>query len=256
MELICNTAGHGEDLVLLHGWGVNSGVWQFVRERLESQFRVSYIDLPGFGLNAGCKPETYDVARIADIVSEHLPPRCILLGWSLGGLIAQKIAAKNSTVIRKLILLACSPKFVGDSEWPGIDLKVLAFFEQQLSQDFSKTLARFLAIQAMGSATAKADVKHIKKAIELFPNPSLEALKGGLKILAESDFRTQLSDLQIPTHWMFGKMDSLVPVEVSKQLADIQPQASYNIFAKASHAPFISHPNEFVDELLDNLNSR
>ena len=253
MELICKTAGHGEDLVLLHGWGVNSGVWQFVSERLESQFRVSYIDLPGFGLNAENFPETYDIDSIADKVSKHLPTRCILLGWSLGGLIAQKIALKNSTVVRKLILLACSPKFVGDSDWPGVDLKVLAFFQQQLSQDFSKTLSRFLAIQAMGSATAKADVKHIKSAIEQNPNPSLAALKGGLKILAECDFRTQLNEIQIPTHWMFGKMDSLVPVDVCKQLADIQPQASYSIFTKASHAPFISHPNEFVDELLKKL---
>ena len=252
MDLVCKTAGHGEDLVL-HGWGVNSGVWQFVREKLERQFRVTYIDLRGFGINAKCLPETYNIDSLADLVGKHLPPKCILLGWSLGGLIAQKIALNETSTIRKLILLACSPKFVGDGDWPGIELHVLAFFEQQLGQDFSKTLARFLAIQALGSATAKADVKHIKSAIEQKPNPSMVALKGGLKILAECDFRSQLAGLQVPTHWMFGKMDSLVPIDMSMQLANIQPQASHVIFAKASHAPFISHPNEFVDELFNNL---
>jgi pimeloyl-[acyl-carrier protein] methyl ester esterase len=254
MDLVYKTAGQGKDLVLLHGWGVNSGVWRFVSERLEQQFRVTYIDLPGFGLNAKCLPESYDIDALASKVSKCLPLSCTLLGWSLGGLVAQKIAINEKESVNKLILLACSPKFIGDGDWPGIDLNVLAFFEQQLGQNFSQTLARFLAIQAMGSATAKADIKLIKCAIEDFPSPSMEALKGGLKILVESDFRDQLGNLGIPTHWMFGKMDSLVPVNVSAQLANVQANASYNIFAKASHAPFISHPEEFVDELLNILN--
>ncbi|MFT4941482.1 MAG: pimeloyl-[acyl-carrier protein] methyl ester esterase [Paraglaciecola sp.] len=254
MDLVCKTAGQGEDLVLLHGWGVNSGVWRFVSERLERQFRVTYIDLPGFGINAQILPQRYDIDSIALDVSKCLPPSCILLGWSLGGLVAQKLAFNKTNSVRKLILLACSPKFIGDGDWPGIEHNVLTFFEQQLGQNFSQTLARFLAIQAMGSASAKADIKQIRSAIEQFPGPSMEALKGGLKILAESDFREQLGSLQIPTHWMFGKMDSLVPVNVSLQLANIQANASYNIFAKASHAPFISHPEEFVEELFKILN--
>ena len=255
MDLVYKTAGQGKDLVLLHGWGVNSGVWRFVSERLEQQFRVTYLDLPGFGLNANCLPGNYDIDSLALKVSKCLPPSSILLGWSLGGLIAQKIAFNKTNSVSKLVLLACSPKFIADGDWPGIELNVLAFFEQQLGQNFSQTLTRFLAIQAMGSATAKADIKLIKSAIENFPSPSMEALKGGLKILAESDFRKQLGNLYIPTHWMFGEMDSLVPVNVSAQLAHVQANASYNIFAKASHAPFISHPEEFVDELLNNLSS-
>jgi pimeloyl-[acyl-carrier protein] methyl ester esterase len=250
MDLISKTVGQGKDLVLLHGWGVNSGVWRFVSERLEQQYRVTYVDLPGFGLNAKCLPECYDIDSLAIKVSKCLPPSFALLGWSLGGLVAQRLALNKTNAVSKLILLACSPKFIKDGDWPGIELDVLAFFEQQLAQNFSQTLARFLAIQAMGSATAKADIKLIRSAIEHFPSPSMEALKGGLKILAESDFREQLSTLQLPTHWMFGKMDSLVPVNVCTHLANIQENTSYNIFSKASHAPFISHPEEFVDELL------
>jgi pimeloyl-[acyl-carrier protein] methyl ester esterase len=243
------TVGQGKDIVLLHGWGVNSGVWQAISEPLQAHFRVTYIDLPGNGHNAQCLPENYDLASVADLVSQCLPKSCVLLGWSLGGLVAQEIALTKPDGIEQLILVASSPKFAAAADWPGIDVKTLTFFQQQLAQDFDKTLDRFLAIQAMGSATAKADIKRIKHYIEQLPSPSLLALKAGLAILAETDLRTQLTSLKVKTHWMFGRLDNLVPVSLATRLPSLQASASVNVVDKASHAPFISHPKNFINQL-------
>lgn len=247
--LIKRTVGQGKDIVLLHGWGVNSGVWQGISEPLQAHFRVTYIDLPGFGKNSQRQPENYDLANVADLISECLPPTCILAGWSLGGLVAQKIALTKPEGIEQLVLVASSPKFAAAPDWPGIDAKTLTFFQQQLAQDFSKTLDRFLAIQAMGSATAKADIKQIKQCIEQLPSPSLTALKAGLAILAETDHRTQLASLKVRTHWMFGRLDTLVPLSLAKRLPSLQASANTNILNNASHAPFISDPQTFINEL-------
>ncbi|MFT5313240.1 MAG: pimeloyl-[acyl-carrier protein] methyl ester esterase [Paraglaciecola sp.] len=243
------TVGQGKDIVLLHGWGVNSGVWQAISEPLQKHFRVTYIDLPGCGLNAQCLPENYDLASVADLVSQCLPTPCILLGWSLGGLVAQEIALARPEGIEQLVLVASSPKFSAAADWPGIDVKTLSFFQLQLAQDFSKTLDRFLAIQAMGSATAKTDIKQIKHSIGQLPSPSLPALKAGLAILADTDHRSKLASLKVRTHWMFGRRDSLVPAGLAERLPLLQPGARATIFDHASHAPFISHPQTFINQL-------
>ena len=247
------TKGQGRDLVLLHGWGVNSGVWQTISKPLEAHFRVSYIDLPGFGNNAQCLPEPYDLASVADLVSQCLPESCILLGWSLGGLVAQKIALTKPEGIEQLVLVASSPKFAASSDWPGMDANILNFFQQQLAENFSKTLERFLGIQAIGSPTAKADIKQIKHSIQQGPEPSLQALEAGLSMLVDTDHRSQLASLKIKTHWLFGRLDSLVPLSLVSRLPSLHAGASCHVFDQASHAPFISHPQGFIDELLSLL---
>ena len=77
------------ELVLLHGWGMNQGVWQLVQPELESLYsgNVRSLDLPGFGNSLVC-PSPYTLHDAAVILSEQLKPKSILMGWSLGGLFA------------------------------------------------------------------------------------------------------------------------------------------------------------------------
>ncbi len=246
-DLFTETRGQGPNLVLLHGWGLNSGVWEPISHLLETHFRVTFIDLPGFGRNANVLPEHYDLASVTSMVKACLPDKCSLLGWSMGGLIAQQIAIDNQHKIDKLILLATSPKFTLTTDWFGIKSEVLSVFEQQLERDYSKTLDRFMAIQALGSDTARDDIKTIKSHIKQYPIPDDMALRAGLKLLASTDLRSKLDKITTETHRLYGRLDSLVPVKAIAKIAKVQPKSRYHIFAHASHAPFISHPAEFID---------
>lgn len=250
MCLQSTTQGSGPALVMLHGWGVNSGVWQPIASQLERNFTVTYIDLPGFGVNANVTLGSYSLQNVADMVSKCLPAKCHLLGWSLGGLVAQKIAADHPANIEQLLLVATSPKFVKTPNWPGIEPRILEAFAQQLQSNFKKTLERFLAIQAMGSDSAKSDIKLIKQNIEQYPLPQLEALQGGLQILGQTDLREFVDINKVAVHWMLGQLDSLVPKALTKYLTASHPRHSYHIFQHASHAPFISHPEKFVANLV------
>ncbi|GAA0854978.1 pimeloyl-ACP methyl ester esterase BioH [Aliiglaciecola litoralis] len=249
-SLFTESRGQGPHLVLLHGWGLNSGVWESIIEQLEDHFRITFIDLPGYGRNASVLPSHYDLDSITSMVAECLPNKCSLLGWSMGGLVAQKIACEHATNIEKLVLLATSPKFSQDEDWPGIKPNVLNTFEQQLEHNYTKTLDRFMAIQALGSATAKQDIKFIRDFIQHYPMPDAEALRAGLRILADTDLRTRISEIQCETHRWYGRLDSLVPVKATNSIATLQPNSQTHIFAHASHAPFISHPEEFIAQLL------
>ncbi len=247
--LFTQCRGSGSDLVLLHGWGLNSGVFEPLTDVLANHFRVTLIDLPGFGRNREVMPQPYSLHELSRMVAESLPNQSILLGWSLGGLVAQQIAIDFGAKLKKLVLVASSPKFSQDDEWFGIKPEVLRVFEQQLERDFSKTLDRFMAIQAMGSETAREDIKKIKGYVQDYPIPDEGALQAGLNLLSSVDLRDQLKSIKVPTHRLYGRLDSLVPHKAIEPIGALQPSCSSHVFAHASHAPFISHPQEFIEYL-------
>ena len=248
-SLKISTQGCGKNLVFLHGWGVNSGVWQPLIDMLKEQFCITTIDLPGYGVNHLQLPIPYNLQTIATMVAAHLPVNCILIGWSLGGLVAQQIAHSQPEKLKQLVLICSSPKFSKHAPWPGIDSKVLDFFRQQLQQDFTKTLVRFLAVQAMGSVNARQDAKTIKQSLQNYPLPSSMALAEGLDMLQSVDLREQFTTLVIPCQIFLGRLDTLVPVEVTPMLQQLNPKVTIDVIPDAAHAPFISNTEDFAKQL-------
>ncbi|WP_340677206.1 pimeloyl-ACP methyl ester esterase BioH [Paraglaciecola sp.] len=250
MNLVSTTVGQGPNLVLLHGWGLNSGVWQPCIEQLTSSFTVTTIDLPGFGLNHEQLPEPYSLASVAEAICKVLPETCILVGWSLGGLVAQQVALLAGNQIKHLMVVASSPRFIADDNWSGMQFSVLDNFNAQLELNLPATISRFLAIQAMGSPTAKQDIKMIKQHMDNYPPANSLALSAGLQLLAQSDLRTQLTDIQCPLHFMLGRLDSLVPIKLQENLQDLHHKINITVFDKSSHAPFISEQQRFIEVLV------
>lgn len=248
--------GTGKDLVMLHGWGLNSGVYDKLLEELASDYRVTLIDLPGYGVNNHIIPDNYDLPSVAKMVSQILPERCALLGWSFGGLVAQRIALDMQEQIEKLILVASTPKFAAqkEEEWHGVLPEVLDLFKEHLQSTYSKTLDRFMAMQAIGSETAKSDIVIIKKSVSVYPDPHTTALEAGLQILKSEDLRSEVANLNIPTLRIYGQLDSIVPEKAIPVISDCQPTSESIIIGKASHSPFISHQEEFVSAIHGHMN--
>lgn len=232
-------------LVLLHGWGVNHAVWTTLRELLPADQPVLALDLPGYGL-ARQAPTPYSLAAVAAQVAAQIPADSVLLGWSLGGLVASQIALTQPAKVRALALLASSPCFMAQGDWPGMSAPVLQQFAQSLSADLALTVERFLAIQSMGSSTARQDTRVLKQAVLALPLPDETVLAAGLELLQQCDLRGELASLQMPVTYCFGRLDSLVPVRIAELLPAFVPTVQIHVFSKASHAPFISHSDEFA----------
>ena len=73
--VLCRISGAGEDLVLLHGWGTNSAIWQGVETSLAQHFRVHCIDLPGFG--GSSELSTYTLESMLEAIIKVLPDNAI-----------------------------------------------------------------------------------------------------------------------------------------------------------------------------------
>ena len=246
-ELHWQTEGQGSDLLLIHGWGMNGAVWQQVLPVLAEHYRVHVVDLPGYG-HSQPYPAT-DVNEMASMLLEQAPEQATWLGWSLGGLVATTAALMAPERVRKLVTASSSPRFAAEKAWRGIKPEVLDDFRDQLDSDFRATIERFMALQAMGSKSARQDIRQLKEAVLSRPEPNPQALASGLDMLAQVDLRPQLASISQPWLRLYGRLDGLVPAKVARELDKLAPQSQHHVFTGASHAPFISHPEEFIDTL-------
>lgn len=239
---------HKQDLVLIHGWGMNGAVWQQSAEILSQHYRVHMVDLPGFGHSH--QHSFSDLEHLTQQVLAHAPDKAIWLGWSLGGLVASQIALHYPERVSGLITVASSPCFAEQRPWRGIQPKVLKAFTAQLVEDFQLTIERFMALQAMGSPSARQDVKILKKAVLSRPIPNQEALLEGLNLLADVDLRQQLSSVSAPTLRLYGRLDGLVPIKVADDVSSLMPTSEKHIFQNSSHAPFMTELEDFCQQVI------
>ena len=80
-------------LVLLHGWGVNQGVWHTLLNDISPKVSVLCLDIPGFGL-AQQLPSPYDFDAVLAVLATQIPANSLVCGWSLGGLLAIALAER------------------------------------------------------------------------------------------------------------------------------------------------------------------
>jgi pimeloyl-[acyl-carrier protein] methyl ester esterase len=113
----------------------------------------------------------------------------------------------------------------------------------------SKTIRRFLALQVRGTGTSMHTVRQLQQAIDKRGLPRKQALRAGLKILSDTDLCAALDDLGCAVTWLLGENDALVPVELAAPLEHMMTDVDINILPGAGHAPFISHPADFVNAL-------
>ena len=247
------SSGHGPDLVLLHGWAMHSGYFDSATELLRNNFRVHQVDLPGHGLSRDY-PEPYHIESIAQEIVTALTPRvndrAIYLGWSLGGSVASWLAAHESSHVAGLILVASNPCFVQQPDWPyAIADSVLQEFADSLVADYEKTLLRFLSLQIRGADNEREVLRQLRSQLRTLKAPEPAVLNGGLAILRQCDHRELLKQLTQPVLLLGGQKDTLVPVAALQSAAAQLANATLSIWETAGHAPFLSNPERFADEV-------
>ena len=244
-------------LVLIHGWGMNQGIWQpflqYCEQKWQGKVTLEAIDLPGFGTNHELDIDPYNIDSVTEIVKDVLRPNTVVLGWSMGGLVAQHLVDTSAPNLIGQIQIASSPKFLQTDDWFGIKKEVLEQFKRQLSSDHLQLLKRFLSIQCIGLEKPKEQMKSMLEAICHFPLSSSKTLSKSLKLLSDTDLRPSTSlplNSPLPTLRIFGGFDSLIPKQTIPAIEHLYPNDSVYLIPKASHAPFLSHP-ELCFEAID-----
>lgn len=248
MSLHVEILGDGEDIVLVHGWGMHGGVWTSVRDALAQRYRVHVADLPGMGLSPACAP--YHLQQLAQELAAIVPPQATVCGWSLGGQVAMQLALEFPQKIRRLVLVGATPRFVNAQDWDyGVSAGVFSQFAEQVAADYHETMTRFLGLQAFGGESSRALMRELRERFFERPVPGGEVLQQALRILLETDLRGRMAELRLPALLVHGNRDTLAPVAASRWMAERMPGARLRVIDGASHAPFLSHPATFMSEL-------
>ncbi len=227
------------DVVLLHGWGTDGGIWSELADGLAQRFRVHVVDLPGCGESPDCEP--YSLDHVAAVLARDMPPRCGVVGWSLGGQIALAWAQKAPHQIDRVALIATNPCFARREDWPhAVSGEVLQEFGRALATDCLGTLQRFFSLQALGDEHARDVAARLRACLRRRGAPSLAALAGGLNILLEADQRAELAGISQPVLVLHGERDHVAPLGAGEHLGRSLPNAELIVIPGAAHAPFVT----------------
>lgn len=239
MTLVCERIGSGADVVLLHGWGMNSGVWAPLLQDWRERFTLYLVDLPGHG-----NSPTLDTAdRWVEACLDVAPMQAHWIGWSLGGQLALQAALTAPERVVGLSLIATTPCFVAGADWPcALKEAVFDDFSRALVTDPAGTLKRFLALQVRGAESARETLLALRHAVDQRPPAAGTGLRDGLALLRETDLRQSVSSIKCPQQWLLGARDTLIPHTLANWLDVALPSARAVCIDGAGHAPFLSHP--------------
>lgn len=269
--------GSGQPLLLIHGWGMHGGMWGDVANSLAQDFRVLVVDLPGHGYSKAEKgeegrgkgsplpqageelgerapfsllPYPFPLDSIVDELTAQFDEPLSVCGWSLGGQIALRWAARHPRQVSRLVMVASTPCFARRPGWDcAMAPETLEQFAAALQQDHAATLRRFLALQVRGSENERELLARLRGALFSRGEPDMVALQSGLEILRDSDQRAALPEIEQPVLVIAGERDTLTPPQASRYSAEHLPDARLEIIEGAAHAPFLSHPERFMESL-------
>lgn len=235
--------------VFVHGWAMNSAIWDECIEQLPDWINVVLVDLPGHGSMAEVNASKLDDYMQALTPLVHRP--ALWVGWSLGGLAVLRLAQMYPQRVAAAMLVATNPCFTKRSDWAcAVEDSVFDQFAKDLNQHQDKTIRRFLALQVKGLPDILSVVRQLQKSIQSRGQASIQALNSGLNILLETDLRSALNTIDCPLHWYLGAKDALVPAELADVLFQQYAQKNVLLHPQASHAPFVSHEKDFVKQLV------
>lgn len=251
-----------EPLVLLHGWGCDCRSWQPLLEPLNRNLDIVLCELPGY-----CEGEN-TLLEIDDYLSSllnQLPERFYLAGWSLGGMLATRLAARAPLRVQGLMTLASNACFVSRSSWPNaMEPEIFSTFLHGFEQSPSLTLKRFSGLMSKGDNHERELLKSLRrdgaaswqKSVALCSEPTAsQNWLWGLEWLRELDNRQNFSELTVPGLHLLARDDALVPVDIAPSLRALNVSQRVDVIASASHAIHWSQPSQvlsamerFIDE--------
>lgn len=235
--------GKGPELVLLHGWGSTSKIWQTLIGHLSKHYQVWCIDLPGHGDSHSFEWDE-QIEQGIEIFSRTLPRCCSIVGWSLGGLIAQLYTAHYPERVRKLKLISSTPRFINCEQWQnGMEEDVFLNFVNQFDKNPAKSLKRFTTLQVLNSEKSKVTKSVLIESLS--GQQCLDNIKWGLSWLQEVDLRENEILKEFAIDLLYGENDQVVSFSSVHQTEKIWNKVRLFKFADSGHAPFISHQNEF-----------
>jgi pimeloyl-ACP methyl ester carboxylesterase len=248
--------GNGSGLQLLclqHFTGTLDNWDPAVSDPLASQREVILFDNAGIGRSSGEVPET--VAGMAKHVMAFLDglglASCDVLGFSLGGMIAQQLAQDRPSIIRRAILVGTAPR--GGEDIMHLEKPSLAkHLQDPQNRGYAVLQKIFFAPTTTSQAAGEAFIARLmQRKDDRDPPSGPNVAKAQMTAFREWEHFTgerfaDLRGLRHPTLVVQGFHDEMIPVRNSYWLAENLPNAALLVYPDAGHGSLFQFPESFT----------
>lgn len=234
-------------IVLLNGWASDPGVWNYQERYFSSQQLIKIKFHKGVeAAPVGQQPSLYSVAALAGI-NKATDQQVILLGWSLGALVALELAHLSPQRILGMILVGGTSRFTQDEGYHGGLAKVLVErLKKRLVSNPAQALKEFKALMfCPEEREAGIEEGFRQSALAQELDWSKEELLAGLDFLLNRDLRGLLKDIEVPALVIHGEKDEICPVAAGRYLKDNLRSSQFELLPHCGHVPFFSKVEDF-----------
>jgi 3-oxoadipate enol-lactonase len=229
----------GPGLVLIHALGTNLALWDDLIPLLPAGLRILRVDLRGHGASDVPAPPYAmgTLIRDAERVMQHVGMTdAVVLGLSIGGLVAQGLAIKRLDLVRAMVLSNTAARIGHPALWEARITAMQAEGPEGLADDILqrwfgrgfRDLAGVARIRAMLLATPP------------------EGWIGCAAAIAGTDFYTPTARLTLPTLVIAGSHDGSTPPDLVRETADLIRGSAFALIRGAGHLPFVEQPAAYA----------
>ena len=219
-------------LVFFHGWGASGQVWERQAAAFGHRMTVLTPTVPVWG-----------AGWFSDFLREMPLKDCLLVGWSLGGmLLLDALSRLTGSPPGGLVLVGVAPVFTRRRDYPrGQPPAVVRAMRRALAADPPRLLAEFA-----GQCLAPGEGAMLSQAREALASQAApETLAAGLDYLLNRDLRPLLSRLPAGAVVIQGQEDRIVPPAQGRFLQEQLPGARLHLLPAAGHLPFLTQAAAF-----------
>jgi len=255
VRLHITDAGEGKPIVLIHGWPLSDEMYEYqYNDLINKNFRAIGITLRGFGKSD--KPYgayDYDVhaSDIQKVLDKLKIEAAVLVGFSMGGAIAIRfVAAYNGVHVSKLALCgAAAPSWTQRKDFPyNLPKSAVDDLIELNNQDRPKLLSNFAKIFSATETSLNEGIGSWLNGICL--SASSYATAQCLIALRDTDLRSDLKKIKIPTVIMHGRKDKICSFDLAEQMEAGISNSQIIAFENSGHSMFLEETKKFNTELI------
>jgi pimeloyl-ACP methyl ester carboxylesterase len=242
LRIRVSVTGAGPPLLMITGLGANIELWEPLVPLLAGRQLIRF-DAPGSGLST-VPDRPYRMPFLADVVAAMLDrlelPSVDVLGYSLGGALAQELARRHPLRVRRLILAATIPG-AGAIQSPRISME---FFDPRLAVAGSERRMRRLARLVGGRAAADPAILAAYEGRRLRNPPSVRGYRLQLRAILGWSSLGWLHTLKAPTLVLAGGRDPIVPLVNTRFFTRLIPDCRRYVIADGGHLFMVDQPED------------
>jgi pimeloyl-ACP methyl ester carboxylesterase len=240
--------GVGPTLFLLHGMNGSSQSWAYLFQSLATSFHIVAWDAPGFGASDIFGDTIEELKSAANALMNALELKePVIIGHSMGGVIALPLATDQETSVAGLIL---SSTHLGFGHPKGTEL--LPRYADRIEHINSKGADIVYGIERAKRSTPPATSDTVIQFLaKIAADSRMEGIRDGGRMSQEADNANICSKVSVPVLILSGEKDTVISNDMHADLIAALPKAQQYVFPNAGHASYAEYPDLFNEQIKD-----